>query len=104
MNFHHLHFDHLINLTGPQGPPGVRPLEDDPNVRGVGAPCYEEYAAARKAIDEASRSGKPVIEARLPFCTEDGYYQAKQCLGSMYVLTNNVQSLPHKVKTQYLQI
>ena len=54
---------------------------DDPNANAP--PCYTEYEAAREAIDLASKMGKPLVEVRLPYCTEDGYYQSKQCLGSM---------------------
>ncbi|XP_072019811.1 uncharacterized protein [Amphiura filiformis] len=58
-----------------------RPFGDDPNVT-TSAPCSDEYEAAREAINEATKTGKPIIEARLPYCTQDGYYQSKQCLGS----------------------
>ncbi|XP_072021130.1 fibronectin-like [Amphiura filiformis] len=69
------------------GAPGTRPYGDDPNASGTDAPCYAEYESAREAIDEATKTGKPLIEARLPYCTEDGYYQSKQCLGSMCYCT-----------------
>ncbi|XP_072019951.1 uncharacterized protein [Amphiura filiformis] len=71
-------------------PPGTKQCSrgnqlygDDPNAYATTAPCDAEYEAAREAIDEASKAGKPLVEVRLPYCTQDGYYQSKQCLGSM---------------------
>ncbi|XP_072021129.1 neogenin-like [Amphiura filiformis] len=67
--------------------PGKRPsCGSPPGVQGdqpPAAPCYNEYEAALKEIKDARKSGKPVNDAHLPYCTEDGYYQPKQCLGSL---------------------
>ncbi|XP_072020636.1 neogenin-like isoform X2 [Amphiura filiformis] len=46
-------------------------------------PCQAEYEAGRQAITEARTAGKTLTGVHLPLCSDDGYYQPKQCLGSV---------------------
>ena len=46
-------------------------------------PCKLEYNAGKQAMAEAREAGKTLFGVNLPLCTDDGYYQLKQCLGSV---------------------
>ena len=62
--------------TGTRGIQGDQPIVEGP-------PCRLEYEAAMQEMNEARTAGKALNDVHLPYCTDDGYFQPKQCLGSM---------------------
>lgn len=52
-------------------------------------PCRKVYERVMDAINQSRKTGILLMGANLPYCREDGYFESKQCAGSVCYCVND---------------